>query len=547
MLTGAVKGYEVFFGFREPPFSLAPNTRYLFDSQSHAAARTQIAYALERREPLVVVTGDLGTGKTLLCRSVIERLERRTFLSIIHDPQLERDELLKQMLQNFGLMSKDRTRQSPTTRHDLVHALQEFLQSLVPLQAHAVLVIDEAQHIHADVMEQIRLISNIHDASGTMLQIILVGQPSLETLLSRPDLRQLKQRVSRHIRLEPLTAAEMAQYIDHRLAVARDGSLIPHGAALFAPDALSAIWRFSGGVPRIVNLLCDRGLEAAYEQQAQTVTGLLIEAAARELDLRGVPDVRTDVRAVPEPRPSPEGRTRAEVHELAVGGSRSGLDVWTPEPVSAADDRDAPPPVPDLPDEVRVAFGEPPLKDNTARARTPLVLAAAVVVVAALAWFGVRALNRPAASESTFTGAAPPPAERRPPAPAPDAGPPPAQTPPVSAPPSSATTAPAPVTPAPGPAATPVSPLTSAVPAAAVTSAVPASFEIVIASFRTVTRATQVAAELTAIGQKVRQRESDGWQQVLAGPFVSRAAAEEAQQKLDAAGYTGTKIVPAAR
>jgi type II secretory pathway predicted ATPase ExeA len=181
-----VKGYEVFFGFREPPFSLAPDTRFLFDGASHAAAREQVAYALERREPLVVVTGEIGTGKTLLCRSVVEKLERRTFLSIVHDPMLERDDLLKQMLQDFGVISTDRTRLAPTTRHELVHALQEFLLSLVPLHAHAVLVIDEAQHLQPDVMEQLRLVSNVHDAGGTLLQIVLVGQPSLDAVLSRP-------------------------------------------------------------------------------------------------------------------------------------------------------------------------------------------------------------------------------------------------------------------------------------------------------------------------------------------------------------------------
>ena len=132
--ASSVKGYEVFFGFREPPFSLAPDTRFLFDSASHAAAREQVAYALERREPLVVVTGEIGTGKTLLCRSVVQKLSGRTFLSIVHDPMLDRDDLLKQVLQDFGVISKDRTRLAPTTRHELVHALQEFLLSLVPLQ-----------------------------------------------------------------------------------------------------------------------------------------------------------------------------------------------------------------------------------------------------------------------------------------------------------------------------------------------------------------------------------------------------------------------------
>src|SRR5216683_1379652 len=190
--------YEPFFGLNKAPFSLAPDLRFLFESASHAAAFAQVAYALERREPLVVITGEIGTGKTLLCRTVLQRLERKTFLSIINDPLLERDDLLKQLL-------------------------QDFLTSLVPLQAHAVVIIDEAQHLQPDVLEQIRLLSNIDDERGTMLQIILVGQTDLEPLLSRPELRQFQQRVSRRFQLKPLNADEVQQYIEHRLALARGG------------------------------------------------------------------------------------------------------------------------------------------------------------------------------------------------------------------------------------------------------------------------------------------------------------------------------------
>src|ERR1700719_624678 len=135
-------GYEGFFGLTETPFSLAPNPRFLFESASHAAALAQVAYALERREPLVVITGEIGTGKTLLCRTVLQRLERKTFLSVINDPQLERDDLLKQLLQDFGVISKDRTRLTTPSRHDLLQTLQAFLTSLLAIQAHAVVIID---------------------------------------------------------------------------------------------------------------------------------------------------------------------------------------------------------------------------------------------------------------------------------------------------------------------------------------------------------------------------------------------------------------------
>jgi general secretion pathway protein A len=509
-----VKGYELFFGFREPPFSLAPDTRFLFDGASHAAAREQVTYALERREPLVVVSGEIGTGKTLLCRSVVDRLERRTFLSIIHDPMLDRDDLLKQMLQDFGVISKDRTRLAPTTRHELVHALQEFLLSLVPLHAHAVLVIDEAQHLQPEVLEQLRLISNVHDEGGTLLQIILVGQPALDAVLSRPELRQLKQRVSRHVRLEPLGIAELSQYIDHRLAVARDGAR-PHGAATFTPEALSAIWRLSGGTPRIINLLCDRALEAAYEQQARSVDAPLVEGAAAEL---GVPS------APPPPATYPAERTVAA------------------EPPPA-------PPVASVawpdPGELPVAFGETPETGKRRPHSNRLLVAAAVVIVAgAAAWFAVRGFLRSEPADPSFTAAAPPPAERQPPPAAAPPAPPPV-TPPVS-PPVEKVPAPAPTTAAPAlPGAPPLNapPASTPVPGQAPADGGP--FEIVVASFRTMTRASEVAADLTALGQPVRQRTSDGWQQVLAGPFATREAATAAQQRLDSAGYTGTQIVPA--
>src|SRR5229473_523282 len=140
-----VGGYERFFGLNETPFSLAPNPRFLFASDSHAAALAQVAYALERREPLVV-----STGKTLLCRTVPQRLERKTFVSVIDDPLLERDDLLKHLLQDFGVISKDRSRLTNASRHELIQTLQAFLTSLVPIQAHAVVIIDEAQHLQPD-------------------------------------------------------------------------------------------------------------------------------------------------------------------------------------------------------------------------------------------------------------------------------------------------------------------------------------------------------------------------------------------------------------
>src|SRR4051812_15817812 len=167
--------YEQFFGLTDAPFSLAPDPRYLFGSASHSQAVQQLTHAIERREPLLVVTGEIGTGKTLLCRTVLQRADRRTFVSVIHNPLLEREEFLTQLLQDFGIVSADRAAPAAMgSRHDRVHALEDFLASLVALDAHAVVIIDEAQHVQPDVLEQIRLLSNVDAPSGTRLQILLV-------------------------------------------------------------------------------------------------------------------------------------------------------------------------------------------------------------------------------------------------------------------------------------------------------------------------------------------------------------------------------------
>ena len=316
--------YEPFFGLSEAPFSLAPDPRFLFASASISAALEQLAYALGRREPLIVVTGEIGTGKTLLCRAVMKRIPRETFLSVIDDPLLERDDLLKQMLQDFGVIAKDRTRLTETTRHELVEALQAFLRSLGAIQAHAVVAIDEAQHLRPEVLEQIRLLSNMNDERGTLLQIILVGQPELETLLSRPELRQLHQRVTRRFHLEPLNREEVREYIDHRLALARNGGSQAPGAAelahelaawsgmkrdaQFTDEAVQAVFEISRGFPRVINLLCDRSLEAACASNLRVVDAFGINKAAGDLGLGSLGAPRGSSASEESPAPAKQPR-----------------------------------------------------------------------------------------------------------------------------------------------------------------------------------------------------------------------------------------------
>jgi general secretion pathway protein A len=501
-------GYEQFFGLSDAPFSLAPNPRYLFESASHAHALQQLAYATERREPVVVVTGEIGSGKTLLCRTVLERLDRgTTFVSVINNPLLGRDDLLKQMLQDFGVISTDRATAPGASRHDLVHALEGFLTSLISLDAHAVVMIDEAQHMQPEVLEQIRLLSNIDAPSGTRLQIMLVGPLELESVLARPDLRQFQQRVSRRIRLEPLREDELQSYIEHRLAVGRAaGSGLPgagdlaealaqwngEGAGVtFTPDAVRAVWRGSAGLPRVVNLLCDRALEAACHRQLRTIDADLIETSAAE-------------------------RLPQATGPLPVTREPAAPDIWVPPPADIGMES------------IPKPFEEVATPAPRSKLVPALIGVLAVGVVAA--WFVYR-------TPTTVTDSRPTPTGGQASAAAPPTQPPPAASSPEPA----AASAPA----APRPPAAAPEPGAGATPAAAAPGAAAPSFEIVVASFRTESRAAAVAEQVSGAGLTVRRRVIGGWQQVIAGPFASREAADAARQRLEQAGLPGTQVVAA--
>jgi len=528
--------YEPFFGLTEAPFSLAPDPRFLFASASISAALEQLAYALGRREPLIIVTGEIGTGKTLLCRAVMKRIPRETFLSVIDDPLLERDDLLKQMLEDFGVIAKDRSRLTETTRHELVEALQAFLRSLSAIQAHAVVAIDEAQHLRPDVLEQIRLLSNMNDEKGTLLQIILVGQPELESLLSQPELRQLQQRVTRRFHLEPLNREEVREYIDHRLALARNGASRAPGAAelahelaawsslkrdaQFTDEAVQAVFEISRGFPRVINLLCDRSLEAACASNLRVVDAFGINNAASALGLGslGAPKVSSEESPAPaRPRPEHSFWVAAPSESRSAAATVESLETFAAdEPVSA-----------DVP-----AASRPGPKY--------VLLAASLALVAFVAvWYGLRAATpqTPQAAPSTATPAPPVNSAPNPVASPSGAASAPAPQPAVTPPARSATP---PASAPSGPASAP----TTTTPAAPPATPAAERFDIVVASFRTDARAAAVSTEIAALGLPVRRRVSDTWQQVIVGPFKTRQEAENAQQSLQRAGMGGTQIVP---
>ena len=279
--------YESYYGFSEKPFSLTPDPKYLYRSQSHGDAFDLLQYAIRRREGFVVVTGDIGTGKTTLCRAVLEQIDRATFTALVLNPFLSEEDLLKRILQDFGVISRDDSkagRLATVSKQELIDALYDFLLGLVPIKASAVLIIDEAQNLPLSVLEQIRILSNLETDKEKLLQIILVGQRELQGLLRSSALRQLDQRVSIRYELKPLDRDSVAAYVAHRLTIAGGASSVS-----FASRALDRLHKLSGGIPRLINLLCDRSLLAGFSERSNRITAEMVEQAAASLDVHPPP------------------------------------------------------------------------------------------------------------------------------------------------------------------------------------------------------------------------------------------------------------------
>ena len=275
--------YEEFYGLSQPPFSLAPDPQFLYLSESHEEAIRQLLDAARRNEGVIVLTGDVGTGKTTIARALLTRLDKTSFASLVLNPFLSVDELLREILLDFGVISRDDIRSGragSASRHDLTSTLHDFLLSLHPIGAHGVLIIDEAQHLTAEVLEQIRVIATVETNTTRLLQVILIGQPGLLDSLAQEPLRQLDSRVSVRAMLKPLSRGDIDAYISHRLSVAGND-----GDVRFDVGAIDAVTSMSGGIPRLINLLCDRTLLAAYSAHANRITPQLVHGAAESLEL----------------------------------------------------------------------------------------------------------------------------------------------------------------------------------------------------------------------------------------------------------------------
>jgi general secretion pathway protein A len=304
--------YEEFYGFVQPPFTLTPDPRFLYRSESHDDAINLLLQAIRRKEGFIVLTGDIGTGKTTICRALMEQLDASTFTSLILNPFLSVEELLREVLLDFGVVSREAVRSgrlATASKHELISTLHEFLLSLMAIKASAVLIVDEAQHLSAQVLEQIRIISNLETNESKLLQIVLVGQLNLLDVLAEAELRQLDQRISIRAALKPLTREEVEAYIAHRLWVAQGGSSVQ-----FEAEALDLVHRLTGGVPRVINLLCDRALMAGAAARVHRITTGFIEDAAQTLGLR-----------LPVAVPERKGVRRRLLVAAAVGGILTSL------------------------------------------------------------------------------------------------------------------------------------------------------------------------------------------------------------------------------
>ena len=268
--------YGNFFGFKERPFKLLPDPTYLFLSKGHEEALAHLNYAVDHGDGFVEITGEVGTGKTTLCRVFLDRLPDDTEAAYIFNPRLDEVQLLRAINDELHVDA------SADNAKELVDALNAFLMEMKAAGKKVIVIIDEAQNLSVDVLEQLRLLSNLETTRSKLIQIILVGQPELAEMLDSRELRQLGQRVTLSCYLAPLTFKETKAYVDHRLQVARTKP-----GSLFSKNALKEIYKHTGGVPRLINIICDRSLLIAFSRNRQRVSGSIVRTAIRELWSRG--------------------------------------------------------------------------------------------------------------------------------------------------------------------------------------------------------------------------------------------------------------------
>lgn len=272
--------YKAFFGLTSNPFEISPDPRFYYGTPQHNEALAVLSYGIDRRKGFVVVTGEVGTGKTLLARYILKTLSwQKIAVGYVFNPLLSTLEFLQYAAKDMGVPVAK-------SKGELLGSLNEFLVSLHRQGSTAAIVVDEAHLLSWELLEEIRLLTNLETSTEKLLQIVLIGQPELDDKLNSPDLRQLKQRISLRCRLEPLSARQTREYIERRLWFA--GAKQQH-AKIFSPESIEAIHKYSNGIPRLINIICESALITSYALKQTAVSVVTIDEVALDLCLAKTP------------------------------------------------------------------------------------------------------------------------------------------------------------------------------------------------------------------------------------------------------------------
>jgi type II secretory pathway predicted ATPase ExeA len=314
--------YQTHFGLSQAPFNITPDPSFLYLSASHREGLAQLSYGIRARKGFVVLTGEVGTGKTTLIHALLNDLNGSAQTALIFSTIVSPADLLRSVCEEFGLVEPKRPLQDI---HDYLVSLNEFLLESYRKGENCALIIDESQNLSAEVLESIRLLSNFETSKDKLLQILLVGQPELAVRLNSPELRQLKQRVMLRHHLRALSQQECCEYVSNRLKVAGGDRQI------FTPNALESIHTYSGGIPRIMNVLCDNALLTGYALGRKEIDTGIIREVAEDLSITTNPEARRPIRQVVN---NTNGNSSAQGFSVASAEARSGIARLEPKPTA---------------------------------------------------------------------------------------------------------------------------------------------------------------------------------------------------------------------
>ncbi len=265
--------YNEFYGFKQAPFNITPDPKFLFLSETHQEALNHLHYGIQEGKGFIQLTGEVGCGKSTLCRKLFEQLDDRYITALVFNPMLSESQLLRAILRDFGIPAKTNSR---SVNYEL---LNEFLLDQTGQGKKAVAVIDEAQNLPCETLENLRLLSNLETDAHKLIQIVLIGQPELRDTLEAQNLRQLRQRITIRYHLGPLNLVETGRYLQHRISMAGG-----QGVPFFEKNATKCVYRYSKGIPRLINALADKALLGGFVVKTNCITSRIVKQAKKELE-----------------------------------------------------------------------------------------------------------------------------------------------------------------------------------------------------------------------------------------------------------------------